>query len=104
MIQAASNESSDQGSPEGAPAASAYPGKGMRIGEHVIIDTLGHGSMATVFLARDATGHEVMRAAARLADESRELEKANDSVSRRPHARTGEIMSKTRLLEKPEKI
>ena len=51
-----------------------------------------------------AAGHEVMRAAARLADESRELEKANDTVSRRPHARTGEIMKKTRLLEKPEKI
>ena len=51
-----------------------------------------------------AAGHEVMRAAARLADESRELEKASDSVSRRPHARTGELMNKTRLLEKPEKI
>ena len=51
-----------------------------------------------------AAGHEVMRAAAKLADESRELEKANDSVSRRPHSRTGEIMKKTRLLEKPEKV
>mgnify|MGYP002476498669 CR=1 FL=1 len=51
-----------------------------------------------------AAGHEVMRAAGRLADESRELEKANDSVSRHPHARTGELMNKTRLLEKPEKI
>lgn len=51
-----------------------------------------------------AAGHEVMRAAARLADEARELEKANDTVSRKPHARTGELMRKTRLLEKPEKI
>lgn len=51
-----------------------------------------------------AAGHEVMRAAAKLADESREMEKANDTVSRRPHARTGELMNKTRLLEKPEKI
>ncbi len=51
-----------------------------------------------------AAGHEVMRAAARLADESRELEKANDTVSRKPHARTGETMSKTKLLEKPEKV
>jgi len=50
-----------------------------------------------------AAGHEVMRAAGRLADESREMEKANDSVSRKPHARTGEIMKKTKLLEKPEK-
>ena len=36
-----------------------YPGKGFRIGEYMIVDTLGHGSMATVFLARDATGHDV---------------------------------------------
>lgn len=51
-----------------------------------------------------AAGHEVMRAAGRLADESRELEKAGDSVSRRPHARTGELLNKTGLLEKPERI
>ncbi len=50
-----------------------------------------------------AAGHEVMRAAARLADESRELEKAGDAVSRRPHARSGELLSKTGLLDKPEK-
>ena len=50
-----------------------------------------------------AAGHEVMRAAARLADESRELEKAGDSVSRKPHARSGELMKKTGLLDKPER-
>jgi methylenetetrahydromethanopterin dehydrogenase len=48
-----------------------------------------------------AAGHEVMRAAAMLADEARELEKAGDSVSRKPHARSGELLSKTRLLDKP---
>ena len=51
-----------------------------------------------------AAGHEVMRVAARLADEIRELEKANDSVSRKPHARSGELMRKIKLLEKPMKI
>ena len=51
-----------------------------------------------------AAGHEVMRAAANLADAARELEKAMDTVSRKPHARSGELMKKTRLLEKPEKI
>jgi methylenetetrahydromethanopterin dehydrogenase len=45
-----------------------------------------------------------MRAAARLADEARELEKSNDTVSRQPHARTGELMQKLSLLDKPEKI
>jgi methylenetetrahydromethanopterin dehydrogenase len=44
-----------------------------------------------------------MRAAARLADESRELEKAVDSVSRKPHARSGELIKKTGLLDKPER-
>ena len=51
-----------------------------------------------------AAGHEVMRAAALLADEARELEKAGDTVSRKPHARSGELMKKTRLLDKPGKI
>lgn len=51
-----------------------------------------------------AAGHEVMRAAAYLADEARELEKAIDGVSRKPHSRSGEPMRKKRLLEKPEKI
>jgi methylenetetrahydromethanopterin dehydrogenase len=51
-----------------------------------------------------AAGHEVMRAAARLADEAREIEKAGDSVSRKPHARSGERMKKVKLLEKPERI
>ena len=48
-----------------------------------------------------AAGHEVMRAAAKLADETRELEKASDSVSRKPHARSGALLVKTGLLEKP---
>jgi methylenetetrahydromethanopterin dehydrogenase len=51
-----------------------------------------------------AAGHEVMRAAANLADAAREMEKALDTVSRKPHARSGELMKKTKLLEKPEKI
>ena len=51
-----------------------------------------------------AAGHEVMRAAARLADESRELEKAGDTVSRKPHARSGELLKKIGLLDKPERF
>lgn len=45
-------------SPEAARPAS-YPRKGFRIGEYVITDLLGHGAMASVFLATDSTGHEV---------------------------------------------
>jgi methylenetetrahydromethanopterin dehydrogenase len=51
-----------------------------------------------------AAGHEVMRAAASLADQARELEKAGDTVSRKPHARSGELMKKTGLLDKPERV
>lgn len=51
-----------------------------------------------------AAGHEVMRAAAKLADEARELEKTSDSVSRRPHARSGAILAKTGLFDKPEQV
>ncbi len=40
-------------------AGAKYPGKGFKIGEYVISDFLGHGAMATVFLAKDLTGHEV---------------------------------------------
>jgi serine/threonine protein kinase len=39
--------------------SSPYPGKGFQIAEFTLIETLGHGSMATVFLAQDQTGHEV---------------------------------------------
>ena len=49
-----------------------------------------------------AAGHEMMRAAAQLAIEAREIEKANDSVFRQPHAKKGYQMTKTSLYEKPQ--
>ena len=49
----------DSPSPDASHPLPGAPGKGFTIGDYVIIDTLGHGSMATVYLARDATGHEV---------------------------------------------
>ncbi len=36
-----------------------YPGKGFRLGEYVIDQALGQGSMATVYLARDQSDNEV---------------------------------------------
>jgi hypothetical protein len=42
-----------------APPRPGTPAPGFRIGEYTILGMLGHGSMSTVFLARDATGHEV---------------------------------------------
>lgn len=49
-----------------------------------------------------ATGHEMMRAAAQLAIDAREIEKANDSVFRQPHSKKGVQMTKTALYEKPQ--
>lgn len=46
-------------------------------------------------------GHEMLRTAARLADEARELEKGADSVLRTPHATSGAPLSKKALGEKP---
>jgi methylenetetrahydromethanopterin dehydrogenase len=49
-----------------------------------------------------AAGHEMMRVAASLADEVRELEKAGDSVVRNPHVSKGKVKTKTVLMDKPK--
>jgi len=49
-----------------------------------------------------ATGHELMRAAADLAIAAREIEKSNDTVVRKPHAKDGRILYKVKLAEKPQ--
>ena len=49
-----------------------------------------------------ASAHEMMRSAAVLCDEARELDKAADGVHRKPHKKDGVIVSKTKLISKPE--
>ncbi|MFW9981665.1 MAG: F420-dependent methylenetetrahydromethanopterin dehydrogenase, partial [Candidatus Thorarchaeota archaeon] len=49
-----------------------------------------------------AAGHEMMRVAAKLADEVRELEKSEDSVVRNPHVSKGKVKTKTALMDKPK--
>ena len=49
-----------------------------------------------------AAGHELLRAAAILADEARELEKGQDTVLRTPHGSKGKLASKTGLMDKPK--
>ncbi|MBN1269382.1 MAG: serine/threonine protein kinase, partial [Kiritimatiellae bacterium] len=74
----------------------AYPGKGFRIGEYVVDDVLGHGSMATVFLARDATGHEVALkifqegpgVSATMLERFRREAEASKKLRRHPHIMT----------------
>ena len=55
------------------------------------------------YVALCSAAHEMMRAAARLADEVREIEKYGDSVVRRPHGRDGVVLEKRKLIEKPFK-
>jgi methylenetetrahydromethanopterin dehydrogenase len=49
-----------------------------------------------------SSAHEMMRAAAVLCDEAREIEKAGDGIIRKPHKKDGIIVSKTKLISKPE--
>jgi methylenetetrahydromethanopterin dehydrogenase len=49
-----------------------------------------------------ASAHELLRTAAKLCDEAREMEKAGDSIKRTPHAADGKILGKTLLVSKPE--
>ena len=56
-----------------------------------------------IYLPIVAAAHELMRHAALMADEAREVEKANDSVTRIVHFRSGALRKKTKLLGKFEK-
>jgi len=56
-----------------------------------------------VYTAMCAAAHEMMRTAAELVDEAREIEKYGDSVLRMPHHDDGSILSKRGLIEKPKK-
>ncbi|MFQ6053591.1 MAG: F420-dependent methylenetetrahydromethanopterin dehydrogenase [Candidatus Bathyarchaeia archaeon] len=53
------------------------------------------------YTALCAAAHELMRSAAILADEAREIEKYGDSVLRTPHYDDGSTLKKRRLMEKP---
>ncbi|NHJ14273.1 MAG: F420-dependent methylenetetrahydromethanopterin dehydrogenase [Candidatus Thorarchaeota archaeon] len=55
-----------------------------------------------VYVPAVAAAHELLRAAARLADEAREIEKQNDTLLRTPHGSSGKIAKKSGLNEKPK--
>jgi methylenetetrahydromethanopterin dehydrogenase len=48
-----------------------------------------------------ACAHEIAQVAARLAEEAREIEKYNDTLMRRPHAKDGKPKIKTKLMLPP---
>ena len=47
------------------------------------------------------SAHEIAQTAAKLAEEAREIEKYNDSVMRKPHAKSGRTKAKTKLMLEP---
>jgi methylenetetrahydromethanopterin dehydrogenase len=51
------------------------------------------------YLPMVAAAHEMMRKAAILADEAREIEKSSDTVARKPHLPDGSVLKKIKLLE-----
>ena len=56
----------------------------------------------TIYVPLTAAAHEMMRTAAKLADEAREIEKSGDSVLRKPHYDDGSLRVKRTLIEKPK--
>lgn len=49
-----------------------------------------------------ASAHEMMRTAAKMCDEARELEKSNDTVIRRPHHAKQHLLTKLKLNDKEQ--
>jgi methylenetetrahydromethanopterin dehydrogenase len=49
-----------------------------------------------------ASAHEMLKVAAMLCDEAREIEKASDSVMRKPHKKDGTLVCKNKLVAKFE--
>jgi methylenetetrahydromethanopterin dehydrogenase len=50
-----------------------------------------------------AAAHEMLREAAKLADEAREIDKAEDMILRTPHNSEGALLNKRKLLDKPSR-
>ena len=48
-----------------------------------------------------ACAHEIAQIAARIAEEAREIEKYNDTLMRKPHAKDGKPKIKTKLMSEP---
>lgn len=48
-----------------------------------------------------ASAHEIAQAAARLAEEAREIEKCGDTLVRKPHSKEGKVKTKAKLMLPP---
>ncbi len=84
--------------------------KAKAIAAYTMAEKVGDLDLAGCFMQKEmdqyiitvCAAHELLRAAAKLVDEAREMDKAMDMVIRTPHAADGKILSKTALMTKPE--
>jgi methylenetetrahydromethanopterin dehydrogenase len=85
--------------------------KAKAIAAHEIAKNVGSVTRKGCFVIQEwknyttivASAHEMMRNAAKLADEAREIEKTGDQVMRYPHHSDGSYTRKKKLIEKPSK-
>jgi methylenetetrahydromethanopterin dehydrogenase len=100
-------------SAEKAVEAAAYKNpyaKAKALAAYAMAEKVGDIDLQGCFMQKEmeqyiptvASAHELLRTAARLAEEARELEKATDVVVRTPHAADGKVLGKTALMAKPE--
>jgi len=81
--------------------------KSKAIAAYEIASLVSRISMKACFVEKDmkdyvilaSAAHELMRIAAKLSDEAREIEKSNDTVFRTPHSKNGKILEKIKLLQ-----
>jgi methylenetetrahydromethanopterin dehydrogenase len=87
------------------PYASAKAYAALKIAE-AVADVTVQGCFvvqdAAKYIPIVTAGHEMMRVAAMLSDEAREIEKCNDTLLRTPHHSKGNTLTKTKLPDKPE--
>jgi methylenetetrahydromethanopterin dehydrogenase len=85
--------------------------KAKAVAAHEIARRAAHLTVEGCFVVKEwerytqllAAAHEMLREAAKLADEAREIEKAEDTILRTPHNSDGALLKKRKLLEKPSK-
>lgn len=82
--------------------------KAKAIAAYTIAEKVADLSVKGCFMMKDpaayvhivAAAHELLSEAVKLAKEAREIEKCSDSLVRMPHAKTGAILKKEKLMDK----
>jgi methylenetetrahydromethanopterin dehydrogenase len=83
--------------------------KAKALAAYEMAEKVGELNVKGCFIVKDpeeyiqivASAHELLRAAALLADEIREIEKTRDEILRTPHSPEGRLLKKLNLTEKP---